>query len=291
MTSMSRRIPAALMAACLLAGICTYGLGRKMKLATTAGQPAMLRYVTPAKLLESGQILEATDLSWTQWPAASAVSGALESMDGALGRVILASVNPGQPLLASELAEAGTGGGLSSGIPKGMRAVALRSDEVAGVAGFLAPGSRVDVLVTYHNESSVDPVTATVLVNVKVLAAGQQVKPDPSGKPVTATVVTLLLNPMEAERAVLASAQGSVHFVLRNSLDTGQIQSAPVSLANLAGSSMTTAERLSAMSGFYPSRTRGNSDRGSLPATSGIQTIYGDSEGSAPTVLKAGVQP
>jgi pilus assembly protein CpaB len=112
-----------------------------------------------------------------------------------------------------------------------MRAIALRSDEVVGVAGFLIPGSRLDVLVTYHTDKSPEPMTSTVLQNAEVIAAGHQVTPDPEGKPASATVVTLLLTPDEAERAVLASTQGTIHFVLRNASDKGR----PTMLSQLSG--------------------------------------------------------
>src|SRR5665213_31876 len=123
--------------------------------------------------------------------------------------------------------------GLTVKIPDGMRAVALRSDEVVGVAGFLFPGSHVDVLVTYRSEKSPDPTTATVLQDAEVLAAGHQVEPDPTGKPATVNVVTLLMKPDDAERVVLASTQGSIHFVLRNSTDREQVADAPVELSEL----------------------------------------------------------
>ena len=291
MRSLSPRVPAALMAACLLAGGCTYLLGRRIKAVSNDSGSQLLRYVTPAKLFEPGQVIEASDLAWTQWPAASPVQGAITGMSKLVGRVVLATVDPGQPLLERELAEDGAGGGLSSGIPKGMRAVALRSDEVAGVAGFLAPGSRVDVLVTYHSERLAEPVTATVLANAKVLAAGQQIKPDPAGKPVTATVVTLLLNPMEAERAVLASAQGSVHFVLRNAMDTEDSRSVPVYLSSLSGASeLSDNDPSPARLGFH--LTGGISDaKETLSAhPARVETIYGDSD-TVGTARASGLQP
>jgi pilus assembly protein CpaB len=115
-----------------------------------------------------------------------------------------------------------------------MRAIALRSDEVVGVAGFLMPGTHVDVLVTYRDPSHPDPITATVLQDAEVLAAGHQVQPDPTGKPSSVDVVTLLLSPEDAEKAVLASAQGSIHFVLRNGGDHAKADATPVALAQLA---------------------------------------------------------
>jgi pilus assembly protein CpaB len=111
----------------------------------------------------------------------------------------------------------------------------LRSDEVVGVAGFLVPGSHLDVLVTYHSDLTPEPITATVLQNAIVLAAGNQLEPDPTGKTADVTVVTLLLTPVQAERAVLASTQGAIHFVLRNRADSSRSGGIPMLLSQLSG--------------------------------------------------------
>jgi pilus assembly protein CpaB len=116
-----------------------------------------------------------------------------------------------------------------------MRAIALRSDEVMGVAGFIYPGSHVDVVVTYHVDQIPDPVTFTVLQDAEVLAVGQKDQPDPDGKPATATVVTLLLTPQDAERAVMASTQGQFHFVLRSGSDKAHVPDVPITIGQLAG--------------------------------------------------------
>jgi pilus assembly protein CpaB len=138
------------------------------------------------------------------------------------------------------LSNPGAGSGLSVKIPDGMRAISLRTDEVVGVAGFLLPGTHVDVLVTLHATNTApntpqDTITTTVLQDVEVLAAGQKIDPDPDGKATTATVVTLLVKPEEAERVVLASTQGTVHFVLRNGADRQDVDGAPVLLSQLSG--------------------------------------------------------
>jgi pilus assembly protein CpaB len=106
---------------------------------------------------------------------------------------------------------------------------------VVGVAGFLVPGSHVDVLVTYHTDISPESVTATVLQNTAVLAVGHQLEPDPTGKTTDVTVVTLLLTPEQAVRAVLASTQGAIHFVLRNGTDTSRSGESPMMLSQLSG--------------------------------------------------------
>lgn len=133
------------------------------------------------------------------------------------------------------LAAAGAGVGLTANIPSGMRAISVRSDEVVGVAGFLLPGTHVDVLLTYHSDKSPEPRTATVLQDVVILAAGQQIHPDPESKPTSVNVVTLLLKPEDAERIVQATSLGAIHFILRNGADREQMSSPSVGLSDLAG--------------------------------------------------------
>jgi pilus assembly protein CpaB len=125
--------------------------------------------------------------------------------------------------------------GLSTHIPDGMRAISLRTDQVVGVAGFLLPGTRVDVLVTYHMPPENTPITSTVLQDAQIIAAGQKMQPDPDGKVAPVDVVTLLVNPMDAERVVLASAQGVVHFVLRNGSDHQHVDGSSAEMSELSG--------------------------------------------------------
>jgi pilus assembly protein CpaB len=118
-------------------------------------------------------------------------------------------------------------------IPEGMRAASVRSNDVVGVAGFLYPGSHVDVLVTAKVEDSATPQTQTVLSNVEVLTAGQKIEPDPTGKPETVSVVTLLLKPEDSEKLVLATSQGTIQFVLRNGADQNSPDTKPVGMGDL----------------------------------------------------------
>jgi pilus assembly protein CpaB len=150
---------------------------------------------------------------------------------------VLYPLPQGEPILERQLAAAGAGAGLTASIPSGMRAISVRSDEVVGVAGFLLPGTHVDVLMTYHSTVAPEPQTLTVLQDVVVLAAGQQVHPEPDGKPISVNVVTLLLKPEDAEKLVLATSLGGIYFVLRNGADEEQAISPPVGLTQLAGTS------------------------------------------------------
>jgi pilus assembly protein CpaB len=192
-------------------------------------------YVAPSRALQAGEVLKAEDIEFVAWPGSDPIGGAFSQAAGVVGREVLFPLGKGQPILDGDLSVAGAGTGLASKIPDGMRAVALRSDEVVGVAGFLVPGSHLDVLVTYHSDISPEPVTATVLQDAVVLAAGHQLEPDPEGKTSDVTVVTLLLTPEQAERAVLASTQGAIHFVLRNGADTSRSADIPMLLSQLSG--------------------------------------------------------
>lgn len=230
---MNRRILTALLSACLISGACTFLLARRVRAAMSSAHHGVERYVAPVRPLQVGEVLSGGDLAWVEWPVDTPLRGAFKEMNAVQGRVVLYPLEKGSPIVERDLADPGTGGGLASRIPRGMRALALRSDDVVGVAGFLAPGSYVDVLVTYKTRNSPESLTTTVLQDAEILAAGQRMQPDPSGRAASATVVTLLLTPVEAERAVLASTQGTVHFVLRNGVDRDQTESTPISLSQM----------------------------------------------------------
>jgi pilus assembly protein CpaB len=194
------------------------------------------QYVAAAANLEANQVIRAENLRLIDWPADHPLPGAFNNAQALIGRVIMFPVAEGEPIIERQLSTPGTGSGITVKIPNGMRAISLHSDDVIGVAGFLLPGTHVDVLVTLHPTSNnQDPFTFTVLQDAEVLAAGQKIEPDPEGKPATATVVTLLVKPEDAERIVLASAQGAVHFVLRNGVDRDEFKGPPALLAQLSG--------------------------------------------------------
>ena len=230
----AKNLTAAFAIALLVSGLCTFALSRKVSAKAAAAVPTV-QYVTSSRPLQSGEVIKPDALATVSWPANEPVPGAFQKPQDLLGRAVLYPINKGQPITDKMLSTPGAGFGLAGKIPDGMRAVALRTDEVMGVAGFLMPGSHVDVLTTYHAAGSPDPITVTVLQNVVVLAAGHQLQPDPDGKPSDVTMVTLLLNPEDSEKAVLASTQGSIHFVLRSGSDqTIDPNTTPAMMAQLA---------------------------------------------------------
>jgi pilus assembly protein CpaB len=231
-----QRVATALVASLVISGACTFLLAHTINhQAAPKGIPDLM-YAAPSRALQAGEIVKPDCIQLVAWPGNKPLRGAFSKADAVFGRAVLFPLEKGEPILDRDVSAVGVGAGLAGKIPDGMRAIALRSDEVVGVAGFLTPGSHVDVLGTFRSAASPDPITATVLENAEVLAVGQRAQPDPEGKPAPAvTVVTLLLTPEEAERAVLASSQGSVHFVLRNGADDDRHKSSPMMMSMLSG--------------------------------------------------------
>jgi pilus assembly protein CpaB len=267
-----KRIIVALTLALLVSGLCTWLVSKRLSSPSAPKRLPDAQYVVPSRALEAGEVLKSDNTKLIAWPGSIPLDGAFTGAGEIIGREVLFPLSENQPILARDLSVAGSGTGLASKIPDGMRAVALRSDEVVGVAGFLVPGSHLDVLVTYRSDLSPEPVTAMVLQNAIVIAAGQQIEPDPTGKPSAATVVTLLLTPDEAERAVLASTQGAIHFVLRNGSDTGRTQGAPILLSELSGQA-PPAKQIAA---------RPSTSASAPPARHEIETVLGDGSAAAP---------
>jgi pilus assembly protein CpaB len=230
----ARRVLSALILSLVCSAIFTVWLGRTY-FKSKATAPTQQKYVGAVANLEPGQVLVAANLKIVDWPANVPLQAPFVKPEDVVGRTLLYPLAAGQPVLERDLSAIGAGAGLSTRIPDGMRAISLRTDQIVGVAGFLLPGTRVDVLVTYHTLTNQQPVTSTVLQDAQILAAGQKMQADPDGKPNTTDVVTLLVSPNDAERVVLASAQGTVHFVLRNGQDHLQVDDAPAQISELGG--------------------------------------------------------
>src|ERR1700733_5040847 len=185
--------------------------------AATAAPP-MAHLVVASKDLEIGRVLKEDDVKLADWPGGIPL-GAVVKMQDLVGRGVIAPIYEKEPVLETRLGPRGAGGGLASMIPPGMRAVAIHVNDVAGVAGFVTPGTRMDVLISGSGGGSVGTMTKTMLQNMEVLSAGQDYKKDAEGKPVLVQVVNLLVTPEQAEMLSLAAAQTSIQLVLRNKLD------------------------------------------------------------------------
>ncbi len=192
--------------------------------------------VASATDLPAGVALSAKDVVLIDWPTDVPLSGSFSKTDAVVGHPLIRSLGAKQPILQHDLGVEGSGIGLATKIPPGMRATAVRSNEIVGVAGFLYPGSHVDVLATYTLPGVTGSITQTVLQDVEVLTAGQTIEPDPQGKPQQVNVVTLLLSPEDSQKLQLASTQGSIQFVLRNGIDTKNVQLHPTRVDELIAS-------------------------------------------------------
>jgi len=218
----------------------TFALYRVLR-RNAGGRSDFTQIVVAAHDLPAGVVLTADDVKLTGWPSATALPGSFSKIDDVVSHALIYPMGEKEPILERSLALQGSGLGLSVKIPTGMRATSVRSNEVVGVAGFLYPGSHVDVLATFALPGSTNPVTQTILQDVEVLTAGEKIEPDPQGKPQTVNVVTLLLNAEGSQKLLLASTQGTIQFVLRNSADQMQAAVAPTSLNQLVSSTPQAA--------------------------------------------------
>lgn len=213
-----QRLITAFLVAAVLAGGITFLFYRRMS-HTQQVQHPVTQLVVAANDVPVGVTLAQKDVTLLDWYSDATPSGAYTKIDAVIGHPTLYPLAAKQPVLQRDLGVEGAGIGLAGKIPEGMRAVAIRSNEIIGVAGFLYPGSRVDLQITFTPPGGNMPVTDTVLQNIEVLTAGQTIQPDPQGKPQTVNVVTLLLSPQDSQKLQLASAQGNIQFVLRSGAD------------------------------------------------------------------------
>jgi pilus assembly protein CpaB len=175
--------------------------------------------VVAARPLGVGVMVKPADVKVIKAPADAFPKGAFAKVEDVLDRPVVSNILLDEPILEGRLAAKGSGLGLAPTIPVGMRAVSVRVNDVAGVAGFVLPGMRVDVLVTGRPPTTDGDMTSTVLQNMLVLSAGQTIQADGRGQPISAPTVTLLASPEQAETLILAGNDGRVQLVLRNSSD------------------------------------------------------------------------
>ena len=175
--------------------------------------------VVATRALGVGSTLDRDSVKLRDVPESLFPAGAFSRVDEVLERPVISAIQADEPVVEARLAVKGSGMGLGPMIPPGMRAISVRVNDVVGVAGFVLPGMRVDVLVTGKPPNRVDTETQTVLQNISVLSAGQTLQSEGKSQPIMAAVVTLLVSPAEAEALTLANSEGHIQLVLRNSTD------------------------------------------------------------------------
>jgi pilus assembly protein CpaB len=178
--------------------------------------------IVAANDLQVGQRVEEGDIKIIRIPTADLPPHAPRKRSEVLGHGVIIPIAQGEFILSNRLAGENAGAGLPALIPPGMRAVSVRVNEVVSVAGFVTPGTRVDVLLTGSPGGSGEQQTTTVLQNVAVLASGHKLERTSTGEAQTTAVITLLVTPDDAERLALASSEGKIQLALRNPLDIKQ---------------------------------------------------------------------
>ncbi len=230
----------------LLAGYLTLDLLRRQTDTAAADSMETAPVVVAAANLAPGSILGPRDVRVVRWPQAALPAGHSASTSQVVGRGVILPISASEPLLQSKLADLDAGGGLPITIPRGMRAISIEVDDVIGVAGFVLPGTRVDVLVTLPaaalGGSVPGTITRVILQGVQVLAAGQRVERDLSTKPETVHVITLLVTPPQAESLALAASEGRIQLALRNTLDLDSIATGGVQTLNLLNTVVRASE-------------------------------------------------
>jgi pilus assembly protein CpaB len=222
---MNRRTGKIIFAAFLVACLCTFAVWRIISVRLNSSNFRRGSTIVAASApIKIGAVLTAADVKTVEI-VGELPEGAIQDPKKALGRGVLASLYSGEPILEGRLAPLGSGGGLAATIPSGMRVCAVKVDEVVGVAGFVTPGMRVDVLISgippgALTASTEGPQVRTLLQNIEVKSAGTDIERDGQGKPQQVQVVNLLVTPEQAESLSLASGQTRIQLVLRNPLDT-----------------------------------------------------------------------
>lgn len=203
----------------------------------------MREVVVAARPLPMGASIKPADVRIEKTAAAQFPKGAFSRVEEVIDRPVVSNVLLDEPVLAGRLGVRGSGAGLAPIIPVGMRAVSVRVNEVVGVAGYVLPGMRVDVLVTGRPPRLEDTVTVTVLQNILVLSAGQIIQPETRGQAIPTPVVTLLVTPEQAETLTLAGNEGKIQLVLRNGSDQITTATSGRAVAELYGGRRANAPR------------------------------------------------
>jgi pilus assembly protein CpaB len=193
--------------------------------------------VVAATDLDLGATLTKDDVRVIQWPNSALPQGVIKDPNEVVDRGLVLPVLQNEPILPLKLAPKDAGVGLPPVITPGLRAVSVRVNEVIGVAGYVVPGTRVDIVVTMSPTNKQEETTSKViLTDVQVLAAGTKIERDTEkGKPIPVNVVTLLVNPDESERLTLAATEGKIQLALRNPLDRDNPQTKGIRPAMLLG--------------------------------------------------------
>ena len=233
---MKRRVMVILVCAAVVAGCLSFIVYRTLGTRAAAGpEQSLVEVVIANHDLEVGSLIGPRDIHTAKW-FGPIPRGTATKAEGAINRGVVSRIYEGEPILTSRLSAAGAGGGLASTIPPGLRACAVKVNEVVGVAGFVVPGMRVDVLITGvppGSTSDSGPHVKTLLQNIQVLSAGTNIQKDNEGKPQQVQVVNLLVTPGQAESLSLAGNEARIQLILRNPMDSEILKPPGTAMAQL----------------------------------------------------------
>ena len=224
--------------AVVVAGLASLGAYRLIKqMPVREVEVRSLYQVVAVKDMAMGTMITKDFVKLVPWPASSPVQKGFTTIESVVNRGLIASVVANEPLTESKLAPLEAGAGLPPSITEGMRAVSVKVNEVIGVAGFVVPGTRVDLMVTLKRDTEKETMTRVVVSDVQVLTAGTRYDQEKArdGQPIPTSVVTLLVTPADAERIALAQSEGSIMLTLRNPMDRQPTQTAGIRTAALLG--------------------------------------------------------
>jgi pilus assembly protein CpaB len=273
---MNRRVLIIVSCALVLSACASYLVYRAAGSRATAGKvPQTVEVVVAARDLAVGTLIQDSDLKIAAW-FGPPPAGPILARDALRNRGVVSAIYEGELVTENRLAPKGSGGGLAATIPPGMRACAVKVNEVVGVAGFVVPGMRVDVLITGlppRGNALDGPKVRTLLQNIQVLSAGVNFQQDREGKPEQAQVVNLLVTPAQAEILSLASNETHIQLVLRNPMDT-QISGLPGTImSDLFGGARAPAPVPSVRPGSPPPATPPPAPAPAAPAAPRLYTI------------------
>ncbi len=279
----------------VVAWLATTWLKNQSRMAVDRTRIKTTTVVVARSYIPQGLRLARGDLKVVRFPKASVPPGAFNSPKRVYGRVLRGSLFPGEPVLASRLAREGMRGGMSAIVRTTRRAMAIRVNDVIGVAGFVQPGDRVDVLVTFDKRLYRDnPQTRIVVQNVLVLAVGRWVQGGTRSnrgrtrkKPQMVRAVTLQVTPEQSERLALAATYGHVVLALRNQGDTVRQETLGISGTALVPPEKTLKPRpavpvqytsqLSLLTGLKPLKTQKKAlVKRPRPTRPTVEVIQGD---------------
>lgn len=240
--------------AILVAAAATFGAYKLLAANSAGGKTATQDVVFASRDIPEGAPIDRVALTSRKIPIGAVPVGAFSSIDSVVGRVTRINVFAGEALVPGRLAPVGSGPGLELKIPPGQRAMAVRINDVAGISGLIQPGSRVDVLVTIKEDNSEKQIAKLFMSNMQVLSVGSEVQRDASGKPISATTVTLGVTPEESERLAIAMNTGAIQLVLRGYGDPDSVRTKGATSTDVLSQLKGTSTVLPATSPAVPPR-------------------------------------